>query len=267
MGCVNSICFLRDPCRDQLDNAVSVCCRLRRKSRQVGAIIGRINVLKQGMTRVSRPLLCVLCVLCVLCMLCMLCGSLDHAGLAGTAHQRTELTFFIVIDKQLLGQDRLIVQHVDQETQGTQIIPKMIKNDRQRRRRHNGIRSDHAFDHFPHAQNRLCGLLKTQHGQNTAHLRQLARHSAQHTLVTRVAEKHIQRRLHFCQRGSQLSHYAAHRLFITDSPVQLFHPALQRLWRAPGANVLKTLCQTRHTQRHLRIVGVQIFKRRFQIKH
>ena len=58
-------------------------------------------------------------------MLSNLMGSLLNGGCRGrngSPHQGLEFSLFRVKNKQLLRQRRLVVQHVDQETQRTQVV-------------------------------------------------------------------------------------------------------------------------------------------------
>ena len=45
-----------------------------------------------------------------------------------TSHQGFKLAFFLVIGKQLLCQCRLIIEHVNQETERAEIVSKMLES-------------------------------------------------------------------------------------------------------------------------------------------
>jgi hypothetical protein len=46
---------------------------------------------------------------------------------AGAAHQGPELAGAVVIDKQFLGQRRLVIEHVNQETEGAQVVAQPVE--------------------------------------------------------------------------------------------------------------------------------------------
>ena len=54
------------------------------------------------------------------------CEGRRH-GVSGSAHQQLELAALVVVDEQLPGQRRLVVEHVDEETQGAQVVAQLVE--------------------------------------------------------------------------------------------------------------------------------------------
>ena len=119
-------------------------------------------------------------------------GWRNTGDFLGTPHQRPELTFDIVVHKELFRQRRLVIKHVNQKAQRTQIVTQLVESTG----RTGTLLIDFSFQHLlnsvTHAQDRLRGLVQTQHRQHAAHLRELARHIGEHNFVLRVAKKNIQ---------------------------------------------------------------------------
>jgi len=85
--------------------------------------------------------------------------------------------------------------------------------------------------------------------------------------ILRVAEKLVERLFHLRQCGAQFVHHATHGLAVTDAPVQLLHPGLQRLGLGTAGDVVQALGEPRATLRHLRFGRVEIFVGCLQIQH
>ena len=87
------------------------------------------------------------------------------------AHDGLELAVFFVIDKQFFRQHRLVIQHVDQKTQRTDVIAQVLKGSCGARQFWIRFSVEHFLDTALHPKNSLAGLVQSQYRQNTAHLR------------------------------------------------------------------------------------------------
>ena len=124
-------------------------------------------------------------------------GQRGRHDVGGATHERTQLTRLLVKDEQLLGQRRLVVQHVDQKAQGTQVVAQGLEGTRF---------AGHRFIHFgvedfvhrlSHAVHGLHGLVQPQNRQHAPHLAQLGRRHMQTSLFPRRAEELVQRFFRF----------------------------------------------------------------------
>ena len=186
---------------------------------------------------------------------------------ANTAHHGLELALHIVVNKQLLGQHRLIVEHVNQKTQGTEVVAKLLKSSGRPGQLLVHFGHQHLLHAVAHAQHRLGSLIQAQNRKNAAHLRELTGYGGQGRFFLRIAEKYIQGLLQFTERNTQLAHHAAHGLLVTDPPVKLFHPRLQRLGLAAASGRVQTLGQPGRPAGQLGVARIQVFKGRFEVKH
>ena len=118
------------------------------------------------------------------------------------------------------------------------------------------------------AQTQGCqrSLIQPQNRKHTPHLGEFAGDLMQRNLVAGIAEELIQRFFNFTQRGSQFVNHTAHRLTITDTSVELLHPAFKRLGLTPRNDMLQTMRQTMAPLCHLGLGRIQIGIGRFQIK-
>ena len=107
-------------------------------------------------------------------------------------HQWPQLALDIVIHKQLFRQRWLVVEHVNQKAQGTQVIAELVEGTRRARAFLVDFSLQHLLNAVTHAYDRLRGLVQTKHRQNAAHLRQLTGHTGQRNFVFGIAEKNIQ---------------------------------------------------------------------------
>ena len=110
----------------------------------------------------------------------------------GSTHQGPELPFFVVVHKKLFRQYGLIVEHVDQKAQSTQVITQLIEYACCAGLLLIHLGDQHLLDTVTHAQYRLRSLFKTQYRQNATHLRQLAGNIPQNSLIQRISKKQIQ---------------------------------------------------------------------------
>ena len=187
-------------------------------------------------------------------------------GFAFSAHDRTEFAGRLVVLKQGLGQGALVAQHIDQEAQCAQAVAQLFKYAGSRGSGVHGV--DHELLHAAaYTQCGQCRLVQPQHRKNSAHLRQLTGHFAQGGLVAGVAEKLIERLFHIVQGAAQLIDHAAHGLALTDPPVEVLHPGLQRFGCAAGHDALQALRQARAALSHLVVSGVQIVVGGLKVQH
>ena len=183
------------------------------------------------------------------------------------AHHGFQLAPVVVIDKELLCQRGLVIEHVNQEAQGSQVVAKVLKCSGATHQLLVDFGVEHLLNTALHVQNRPGGLVKTQHRKHAAHLGQLAGHRLQGGFVLGVAKKDVQRFFKLAQRHPQFAHHTAHGLFVTDTAVELLHPAFQRLGLTSRADCFQTLRQVAGPDGQLGIVGVQIFEGSLQVKH
>ena len=129
------------------------------------------------------------------------------------------------------------------------------------------VASQQVLHGIAHARHGQRSLVKAQHRQHSAHLRQAGRHCGQRLHVVWIAEKLVHCAFGFAQGGTQFAHYTAHRLMVTDAAVELLHPRLQRLGLGAGAHMVKTLCQTLGALCQLFGRRIQFLQSRLQVKH
>ena len=175
-------------------------------------------------------------------------------------HHGTQRAGVGVVGEQRLGHLRLHAEHVDQESERAQVAGKPFED----AGLHHALRIDFGrgqpIDLVTHAQQCGRGLVHAEHRQHAAHRRQLVRHRDQHGPVVGLAEELVDQLLGLGQRGAQLLHHAAHRLTVGDAPVQLFHPAFERLGRLALAHAGQPLGQPAHARRLLGVVEVAVFE-------
>ena len=106
-----------------------------------------------------------------------------------TAHDWFELIFVLVIDKQFFCQHRLVIKHVDQKTQGAQIVAEMLKNASDLSRFLVNLSFEHLLNTSAHVQDSLGGLIQPQYRQHAAHLGHLCWHQLQAGLVVRITKE------------------------------------------------------------------------------
>ena len=181
-------------------------------------------------------------------------------------HERPELARLVVEHKQLLRQRWLVVEHVHEETQGTEVVAQLLEGP--------GL-SGHVLvdfgvqdllDRRAHAGDGLHRLFKAQHREHAAHLHQLGHCHVQPRLFLRRPEELVQRLLRLAQRHLQFADHAAQRLAIADAAVELLHPRFEGLGRLARQHPLQTLGQQLGAVGQCCIVGIKIVERRFQVQ-
>ncbi len=125
----------------------------------------------------------------------------------------------------------------------------------------------HLFDTVAHAQHGVRGLIKSQNGQHTPHLRELPRHRSQHSLFLGISEKQVQRLFKLTQGDAQLAHHTAHGLLVADVAIKLFHPGLKWLGFAAVTHTFKPLRQPGCPDSQLRIIRIEVVKSRLQVQN
>ena len=95
-------------------------------------------------------------------------------------HEGLEFTLFVVVNKQLFRQCRLVIQHVDQKTQRAEIVAKLIESTCRPGTLFIDFGDQHLLYTVTHAQHSLRRLFQPQNRQHTAHLRKLAGYIAKH---------------------------------------------------------------------------------------
>ena len=88
------------------------------------------------------------------------CGN-GAGGVLRTAHQRPEFAFFFIVNKQLLGQRGLVIEHINQKTQRANVVAQMIKCAGSPGPQLVHFSDKHLLDTLAHAQNRLRGLVQS----------------------------------------------------------------------------------------------------------
>ena len=182
------------------------------------------------------------------------------------AHERQQLAFVLVKNEQFFGQQRLVVKHIDQKAERTQIVAQLLKGTRFAGQVFIHLGVQHLINDGAHPNNGLHGLVKSQHREHTTHLRQLRHRDVQTTLFTGCTKKLVQRFFGLTERYLEFTHHTAHRLAITDSPVQLLHPGIQRLGRSTGTHAIQPLGQRLRALGHFSVTRVKIFERRLQVQ-
>ena len=184
-----------------------------------------------------------------------------------SAHHWPEFAGDVVVNEKFFGQNRLVIQHVDQKAQGTDVVAELIKGAGSPGQLFIYFGFEHSFNAVPHPQDRLGGLVKAQHRQYTAHLCQLARYVPQDQFVFGIPEKCVKRFFKVAERNTQLAHHATHGLFVADTPVKVFHPRLKGLRISTVFDTIEPRCKVPGTNGKLRIIGIQILKCGFQIQN
>ena len=182
-------------------------------------------------------------------------------------HHRAQAAAGRVVMEQRLGKLRLHAEHVDQKAQGAQVVGQAVES----AGLHGTLRVDlglrQGLDLVTHVQHGHRGVVHAQHRKHTAHGRQLARHRDQQRALGGLAEILVDLFFNLGQRRTQLLHHAAHGLAVRDTPVQLFHPDLQRLRVVTGAHIVDALGQVLHPFGQGRVVQVAVFDRGIQVEH
>ena len=187
-------------------------------------------------------------------------GRHTHCDRPGgrSTHDGAQLTLLCIKNKQLPGQRGLVVQHVDQEAQRTEVVGQATEGAGLAGTLWIDLVNQQGFDVAAHVGDGSSSLIETQHGQHATHLRQLLRHRPQQGFVGGVARKLIQIALQFRQTDLELTHNAAHGLFVTDLAVQHFHPWLQRLRRHASMGVVNPLSHLHHALRQGHVGGIDV---------
>ena len=193
-------------------------------------------------------------------------GQGGRHDVSGAAHQRTQLTRFFVEYKQFLGQRRLVVQHIDQETQGAQVVAQGLECARLAGHRLIDLGVENLVHGLAHAVHRLNRLVQSQHRQHTAHLAQLGCCNVQAALFPWHAEELVQRFFRLAHGRLELAHHAAHGLAIAHPAVELLHPGIQWLGLGSLNHPIQALGQSLRALHETRIVRVKVFESRFQIQ-
>ena len=89
----------------------------------------------------------------------------------------------VVVHEQLLGQRRLVIEHVDQEAECADVVAELLESAGRVDTLLVDFGDDDLFDRLAHAQDGLRGLVQAQHRQHAAHLRKVAGRVAQRRLV------------------------------------------------------------------------------------
>ncbi len=186
--------------------------------------------------------------------------------LLGPAHQRPQFAALVVPDEQLLGQRRLVVQHVDQEAERAQVVAKLVEGAGSARLLFLDLGGDDVFHRLAHAHDGLRGLVQPQHRQHAAHLLQEARGVAQRALVGRIAEELVQQLLELAHGAAQFADDAAHGLLVAHAPVQVFDPVFQRLGVAALQHLLQAFGKAGRAVGQLLVVGVQVLERGLEVE-
>ena len=181
-------------------------------------------------------------------------------------HEGNQLTLVLVESEHLLGQGWLIVQHVDQETQGAEVVAQLAERAGLPRLGFVHIRVDHLIDDLAHAADSLHRLVQAQHRQHAPHLGELVERDVQPRFFHRVAEELIERLLGFCQRHLQLPDHAAKRLAVAHPAIELLHPGFQRLRRTARQESVQAHRQGLGAFRQLGIGGIEILKGSLQVQ-
>ena len=161
---------------------------------------------------------------------------------------------------------RLHADHVDEETQRAQVVSQAVKG--------SGldglVRIDFGLRQGVHIVAHVkCGgrgLVQAQHGQDTPHRRQLCGHRDQHLALGRVAEVLVDLLFDLGQGCAQFLHHAAHGLPVGNTPVELLHPAVQRLRIGTAAHIVDALGQAAHAQGQLGLIEFAVFQRSVQVQ-
>ena len=172
-------------------------------------------------------------------------GPQPQAGGTGCGDQSA---FSRVKAEQRARQHRLHAEHVDEETQRTQVVGQALEVARLRHALEVDLGARELVHRVAHLRYRERALFEVQHREHAAHGAELCRHRQQELALSRVTEVLVDLLFDLGQRHPQLVHHAAHGLAVADTAVELFDPGLQRLHLATRARQLHTL---RHQRRAL----------------
>ncbi|OIQ82612.1 hypothetical protein GALL_355950 [mine drainage metagenome] len=140
--------------------------------------------------------------------------------------QRAQLTARVVEREQRLGELGLVAEHVDQESERTDVAGELVERfgaDLGTLRRR-----DQRVDLLPDVAQCLRADVDAEHRQHAAHLRQQARHRRQLGLRRGIAEIGVEHALDGGHVVMQFVDHAAQRLRLRRASVQLFHPRRER---------------------------------------
>ena len=194
-------------------------------------------------------------------------GKSDRPRCHHATHHRLQLTEFRVKDKELSRQRRLVIEHVDQQAEGAQIVAQAIKRARHGSKLDVDLGDQHLFDAVAHADDRHRRLIQSEHRQHTPHLCHQARDRRERRRVLRIPEELIQGLFRLGQCRTQLAHDRPHGLAVADPAIQLFHPRFQRLGAAAGANLLQAHSQSIGPLGQLTFILIAVGQGRFQVQH
>ena len=181
-------------------------------------------------------------------------------------HERQQLTFVVVEHKQLLGQCRLVVEHVHQQTHGTQVVAQLLERTCLASQGFVDLGVQNLLDHGAHVRDGVHCLLKSQHRQHTPHLCKLRDGHVQAAFLLWGAKELIERFFNVSQRYLELAHDTAHGLTIAHTPVELLHPRVQRLRWLARQHSLKPVGQGLGALGELGCAGIKILKGGFQVQ-
>ena len=191
----------------------------------------------------------------------------DGPGGGRTSHQRLQLTEFLIEYEQLLSQRRLVVKHVDQQSESPQIVAQTIKGSGHWREFDVDLGDEQSLDAVAHAHDRMGRLIETENRQHAAHLRQQARNGGQWRGVLGIAEKLVERLFSVRQGRAQFTHHRAHGLAVTDPAIKFLHPLFKRLSAVTSAYLLQTVRQAIGPLRQLALILVPIGQCGLEVKH
>ena len=109
-------------------------------------------------------------------------------------------------------------------------------------------------------------MVHAQHRQHTTHGRQVMRHRDEHAGIGWIAEELVDQLLGFRQRRAQFLHHTAHGLPIRHAPVQLLHPAFERLRHSTLTDAGHALGKTLDAVGQLGMIELGIFEASFDVK-
>ena len=182
------------------------------------------------------------------------------------AHERHQLALVLIEYKQLFGQRGLVAEHVDQETQRTQVVAQLLEGTSCAGLYLVDLGIQNFIDHRAHADHRVHRLVQAEHRQHAPHLRQLRHGHMQTTFFNRRAEELVQRFFRLTQRHLEFTHHAAHGLAIAHAPVEVLHPSIERLSGLARDHRFQALGERLGALRHRFVVGVEVLECGFQIQ-
>ena len=186
--------------------------------------------------------------------------NVSSGGHLAAAHHRAERAGVGVVAEQRLGHLRLNAEHVDQESQSSQVAGQAIKHARLGDALGVDLSRDEPVDVVAYAQQRSRGVIHAQYRQHAAHRRQMVRNRDQHRRVCRVAEELVDQVFGLRQTGPQLLNDAAHGLAVGHAAVQLFHPFFEGVGGVSLAHRVQAFRQTLDTIGLFRMVEVSVFQ-------